>query len=78
MKTAISIPDEVFNAAESTAKRLGMSRSQLYANAVREYIEVHLSGQITEKLDQVYGSESESLDPNIAKMQLNTLKQDKW
>ena len=78
MKTAISIPDEVFNAAESTAKRLGVSRSQLYANAVREYIEAHLSDQITEKLDHVYGSESESLDPNIAKMQLNTLKQEKW
>jgi len=78
MKTAISIPDDVFKAAESTARRLGLSRSELYANAVREYIETHLSDQITEKLNQVYSSESDSLDSNIAEMQLHTLKQDEW
>ena len=55
-----------------------MSRSELYANAVREYIETHLSDQITEKLNQVYSSESDSLDSNIAEMQLHTLKQDEW
>ena len=39
MKTAISIPDEVFEAADRTAKKLGVSRSELYATAVHEFIE---------------------------------------
>ena len=34
MKTAISIPDEVFRSAERLAQRLGVSRSELYAKAV--------------------------------------------
>ncbi len=78
MKTAISIPDEVFNAAERTAKRLGVSRSELYANAVRDYIETHVSEQITEKLDEVYSVEASSLDPVILQMQLNTLGKEDW
>ena len=41
MKTAISIPDETFEAAETLAGRLGLSRSELYATAVAEYLARH-------------------------------------
>jgi metal-responsive CopG/Arc/MetJ family transcriptional regulator len=41
MKTAISLPDSIFEAAEKLAKRFGISRSQLYANAVTEYLRDH-------------------------------------
>ncbi len=54
MKTAISIPDDVFDAADEMAKRLRLSRSQLYANAVREYLDAHRSRGVTARLDQVY------------------------
>jgi len=51
MKTAISIPDDVFTDAEDLAKRLSKSRSELYSRAVREYVARHSPDQITEALD---------------------------
>ena len=78
MKTAISIPDEIFTAAEQTAKRLGVSRSELYSNAVRDYIESHIAEEITEKLNQVYRTEKSSLDPSLQSMQSSTLGREEW
>ncbi|MFT6016338.1 MAG: metal-responsive CopG/Arc/MetJ family transcriptional regulator, partial [Candidatus Azotimanducaceae bacterium] len=65
MKTAISIPDQIFTAAEKTAKRLGISRSELYATAVRDYVESHVAEEITQKLNQVYATEGSSLDSGL-------------
>lgn len=81
MKTAISIPDDVFNDAERAAKKLGVSRSELYATAVAEFVERHRLEGVTEKLDEIYGVEegSESnLDPNLAALQLETLAKEDW
>jgi len=54
MKTAISIPDTLFNEAEITAKQLGLARSQLYVKAIREFIEHHNKDKITQKLNALY------------------------
>jgi len=54
MKTAISIPDQLFNDAEVTAKQLGLARSQLYVKAIKEFIEHHNKDKITEKLNDIY------------------------
>jgi metal-responsive CopG/Arc/MetJ family transcriptional regulator len=54
MKTAISIPDGLFNDAEITAKQLGLARSQLYVKAIKEFIEHHNKDKITEKLNSLY------------------------
>jgi len=51
MKTAISIPDDVFTEAEALARELKQSRSQLYSRAVREYVARHSSDSITASLD---------------------------
>ena len=58
MKTAVSVPDPVFKAGERLAHRLGMSRSRLYSEALREFLERHDDDQITERLNAVYGRES--------------------
>ena len=81
MKTAISIPDDVFENAERTAKKLGVSRSELYANAVAEFIERYRREGITEKLNDVYGAEegaASSLDPNLNTLQLDALTKEDW
>jgi metal-responsive CopG/Arc/MetJ family transcriptional regulator len=52
MKTAISIPDDVFEAAEELARRSGQTRSGLYSRAVREYLARHAPGRVTEALDR--------------------------
>jgi hypothetical protein len=48
MKTAVSIPDPVFEKAEAAAKRLKMSRSELYAKAVDAWVDAHSPDAITE------------------------------
>ena len=55
MKTAISIPDDVFAEAERLARRLKKSRSELYSHALREYIARHGPDYVTEALDRVHG-----------------------
>jgi len=51
MKTAISIPDDVFEDAEALARATGQSRSQLYSRAVREYVARHAPDSVTAALD---------------------------
>jgi metal-responsive CopG/Arc/MetJ family transcriptional regulator len=54
MKTAISIPDDLFDDAERLARALKKSRSRLYGDAMREYVARHSADQVTETLDRVY------------------------
>lgn len=58
MKTAISLPDEIFEQAERLIRRLGLSRSEFYRRALEEYLARHVPDRITDALDQL----SEDLD----------------
>ena len=80
MKTAISIPDDVFEGAERTAETLGMSRSELYATAVREFIERYRSADVTERLDKVYGEDDSlsRLDERLQTLQAYSLGREDW
>ncbi len=80
MKTTISIPDEDFQAAEQVAGELGLSRSELYANAVREFVARRQRQDVTERLDQVYSDKSVSsqLDPALARLQGLSLFKEDW
>ena len=69
MKTAISIPDSIFNEAEKAAKRLGLSRSELYARAVAEFVRILRRDGIKTQLDKVYAEEDSTVDYSLAKMQ---------
>jgi metal-responsive CopG/Arc/MetJ family transcriptional regulator len=53
MKTAVSLPDDLFHAAERHAKRLKKSRSRLYAEALAEYLTRHSPEEITEAMNRV-------------------------
>lgn len=78
MKTAVSIPNELFESADGLARRLGMTRSELYAKALREYLNEHRGEGITERLDEVYGAEEGGLDPALARLQGSSLPGDEW
>jgi metal-responsive CopG/Arc/MetJ family transcriptional regulator len=78
MKTAISIPDALFDAAEQFAKRIGLSRSELYAVALQEYLQAHKQDQVTKQLDAVYAREDSSLDPLFVQLQAHTLSEETW
>jgi metal-responsive CopG/Arc/MetJ family transcriptional regulator len=79
MKTAISIPDRVFQSAEQLASRLGVSRSQLYSKALAALVDKHRDDLITSRLNEIYGAgrESSSLDAGIASLQHRTLARSK-
>ena len=60
MKTAVSIPEDVFAAAERLAKRTKRSRSEIYATAVREYIVRHSGDEVTEAMNSALGEIGET------------------
>ena len=59
MKTAVSIPDELFLRADELAHRLGKSRSQVYREALADYVARRDPGAVTRALDEVAGEFSE-------------------
>ena len=78
MKTAISIPDKVFRSADALAKRLGISRSELYATAITEFLSKNQSRQVTARLDAVYAEEDSSLSLNLVQLQTRSLGHEEW
>lgn len=66
MKVAISLPGAVFSAAEKLAHRLRMSRNQLYAQAIEEYLGKRQDSLVTERLNIVYAAGRESVEPALA------------
>lgn len=81
MKTAISIRDEIFEAAERTARALGMSRSELYATAVKEFVARHSGEKVTERLNAIYADNpaASELDEGLQAIQFASLpREDTW
>ncbi len=78
MKTAISIPDKVFESAEKLASRLGKSRSQLYTQALKNYLERQNASDVTKKLNDLYDGEDSAVDSVLRKAQLRSLAKDSW
>lgn len=78
MKTAISIPDDIFEKAEHLSKRLKMSRSELYTNAVKGFIEQNKTKDITKLLNKVYEKNESGVDKILNKMQSSSMDKEKW
>ncbi|MGO8792757.1 MAG: ChpI protein [Terriglobia bacterium] len=78
MKTAVSIPDRIFRAAERAAKRQKVSRSRFYAQAVESYLKTQQAKAVTDALNAVYGAESSRLDPDLAAAAYHLLAEEKW
>ncbi|MGD9546681.1 MAG: ribbon-helix-helix protein, CopG family [Candidatus Krumholzibacteriia bacterium] len=79
MKTAISIPDTLFEAADRLARRLGVSRSELYQRAIARYLENQGDEAVTEALDRVHArSEDRGLDFVLDALQRASFARDDW
>jgi metal-responsive CopG/Arc/MetJ family transcriptional regulator len=78
MKTAISIPDPIFQAADSLANRLGVSRSEFYSKAIEAFIEQNKNRDVTARLNQVFASESNSLGDDYYNLQRQSLNREEW
>jgi metal-responsive CopG/Arc/MetJ family transcriptional regulator len=78
MKTAISIPDELFASTERLAKQMGISRSRVFALAADEYVAKHDRGCITERLNELCELHSTELDPVLARIQALSIGTENW
>jgi metal-responsive CopG/Arc/MetJ family transcriptional regulator len=78
MKVALSIPDELFESADTLAKRLGVSRSRLYATALADFLAKHRGRKVTDRLNTVYGTEESRLEPRVRRLQRRSLERDAW
>ena len=79
MKTAISLPEDLYRGAERYAKRTRKSRSRLYAEALSEYLARHAPDEVTEDMNMVVEQLGESApDPFVAGAARRILKSVEW
>lgn len=78
MKTAISIPNDIFERAESLARKMEVSRSELYTEAIRIYLKENHIEDVTAKLDEVYKDTNSSLDKELLNAQTTSLPKEEW
>ena len=78
MKTAVSLPDDVFEDAERLAKRLKKPRSRIYSDAVREYVARHEPDFVRTKLDEVIDAIRPETDAFVAASARHALERTDW
>jgi metal-responsive CopG/Arc/MetJ family transcriptional regulator len=78
MKTAISIPDELFEGAERLARRTKRSRSRLYGDALKEYLARHAPDEVTEAMNRACAEVGEAKDPFASTAARRTLERSEW
>jgi hypothetical protein len=78
MKTAVSIPNEVFEAAEQLAHRMKRSRSEVYSRALAEYVARHVPDRVTQAMDLALTQIHEDPDPFVLAAARRVLEQDEW
>jgi metal-responsive CopG/Arc/MetJ family transcriptional regulator len=78
MKTAISIPDKLFVAADQYAQNHGFSRSNLYAKAIAQFLDQHPADYITNQLNKVYKGKESKLNNTVSSLQFNSIEKEEW
>jgi metal-responsive CopG/Arc/MetJ family transcriptional regulator len=78
MKIAISLPDDLHESADALAERLGISRSELYARAVAEYLAKHADEGVTAKLNEIYSQEPSGLPAELRRAQARSVASSDW
>jgi metal-responsive CopG/Arc/MetJ family transcriptional regulator len=78
MKVAVSIPDQVFQEAESLAQRMKASRSEVYSRALREFVGRHAPDRVTEQMNNVVAEVGEKPDPFVRRAARRVLQRVEW
>ena len=72
------MPDDLFRLAEATARRLRVSRSELYSKAIAEFLKGQNGNAVTERLNAVYSRRPAKVDSGLHRAQLKSLEKDAW
>jgi len=78
MKTAVSIPDDVFEQAEALAHRTKRSRSEIYARALSEYLARHAPDRVTEAMNRVLDEVDGPQDKFTSRATRRTWERTEW
>jgi hypothetical protein len=78
MKTAISVPEEIFQLSEKLAKKLNISRSKVFAMGIAKLDQEFQSDDTTARLNEYYSKEKAEIDPVILRMATLSLPKDEW
>lgn len=78
MKTAVSIPDAVFDEAERLRLEIGTSRSQLYSSALREFMARHAPDRLTDAMNRVVDEVGGEIDDFSRKASRRLLQRVEW
>jgi metal-responsive CopG/Arc/MetJ family transcriptional regulator len=78
MKTAVSIPDDVFEKAERLARRARRTRSDVFSAALREYVARHSPDEVTEAIDRVCEQLQDQRDGFLAAATRQVLVRSEW
>jgi metal-responsive CopG/Arc/MetJ family transcriptional regulator len=78
MKTAVSIPDEVFEGAERLARRTKRSRSRLFSDALKEYLARHSPDKVTEAMNKAIADVGASQDSFVSSVARRILERSEW
>ncbi len=78
MKTAVSIPDEVFEKVERLARRARRSRSEVFSAALREYVARHAPDEVTEAMNRVCEQVGDQHDGFVAAAGRRVLENAEW
>jgi metal-responsive CopG/Arc/MetJ family transcriptional regulator len=78
MKTAVSIPDDVFEGAERLARRTNRSRSRLFSDALKEYLARHTPDKVTEAMNRALAQIGEEEDSFASSSARTVLERSEW
>ena len=78
MKTAVSIPNDLFEGAERLARRTRRSRSRLFSDALREYLARHTPDNVTELMDKALAQIGAGKDAFVSSAARRTLERIDW
>lgn len=78
MKTAVSIPDDIFEGAERLARRTNRSRSRVFSDALREYLTRHAPDKITETMNLALGAVGETANSFVSSASRRILERSEW
>lgn len=78
MKVAVSIPDAVFQRAERLVGHMATSRSDLYARAVKAFVDTHEPDRITAAMNAVIDDVGSDVDPFVDRAGRETLARTEW
>lgn len=78
MKIEVLLPDDLVASADELAVRLGVSRSEVCAEAIAEYVDRHRGESVTDRLNEVYADEPSGVHPAFRAAQARSVGASEW